>query len=342
MKLLIRLGLFLIIIQLTSCNESGQKTIFSHGINPEKSMPWTHDRFDNANDKFTFAIISDLYGGERPGIFEVAIDQINLLRPEFILTVGDLIDGGTEDRDQLIKEWEHFDQRASKAVAPVFHAGGNHDLTNITMREVWEERYGQRYYHFLYNEVLFLVLDSEDFSEKRIQEIYHARATALQVLETEPEKYPESEYYSMPERRTGEIGEEQSSYFENVIQEHPDVRWTILLMHKPVWMREDNHGLQRIESVLSDRDYTVINGHFHAYSHTVKNDMDYIMLGTTGGSQNPQNESAFDHISLVTMTDEGPSIANLRLEGILDKRGLIPADGQDLCYQASRCIDETN
>jgi hypothetical protein len=39
------------------------------------------------------------------------------------------------------------------------------------------------------------------------------------------------------------------------------------------------------------------------------------------------------------MTDEGPSIANLRLEGILNKKGEIPADGKDLCFQASACGD---
>ena len=44
-----------------------------------------------------------------PDIFNIAMAQLNLLRPELILSVGDLIDGGTEDREQLIKEWEHFD-----------------------------------------------------------------------------------------------------------------------------------------------------------------------------------------------------------------------------------------
>jgi len=144
----------------------------------------------------------------------------------------------------------------------------------------------------------------------------------------------------MPERRTGEISDEQSSYFEKVIQDHPDVSWTMLFMHKPVWMREDDHGMQRIESALSDMAYTVINGHFHAYSHTIKNSRDYIILGTTGGGQNADNENSFDHISLVTMTGEGPSIANLRLDGIINKEGKIPANGKDLCFQASNCKEE--
>ncbi|HJM86091.1 MAG TPA: metallophosphoesterase family protein, partial [Candidatus Marinimicrobia bacterium] len=103
-------------------------TAFQHNLN-EKSTPWTHNRFDNAGDKFTFAIFSDLNSGEREKVFEVAVAQLSLLRPELILSVGDLIDGGTENRETLRQEWESFDVRASRAVAPVFKVGGNHDLT---------------------------------------------------------------------------------------------------------------------------------------------------------------------------------------------------------------------
>jgi len=41
------------------------------------------------------------------------------------------------------------------------------------------------------------------------------------------------------------------------------------------------------------------------------------------------------------MTSEGPSLVNLRLEGILDKTGHVPLNGDDLCYQASACATES-
>jgi hypothetical protein len=41
--------------------------------------------------------------------------------------------------------------------------------------------------------------------------------------------------------------------------------------------------------------------------------------------------------------DEGePSIVNLRMDGILDKSGHIPLDGDGLCYQASACQPVTS
>ena len=327
-----------VLLFLMSCVSTGNyKENFSHNFRQDRT-PWSHDRFDDDNGKFAFAIISDLFGGERPGVIEVALEQLELLRPELVLSVGDLIDGGTEDEVQLTNEWNRFDNKVSEINAPFFHVGGNHDLTNTTMREVWNDRYGERYYHFIYRNVLFLILDSEDYTEERMQEIYEARAIAIEILDGDnPSAAVKSEYFQMPERRTGEISQQQSAYFENVLEDYQQVRWTFLIMHKPVWMRDDKGGLSKIEEALGNRPYTVINGHFHNYSHTSKNERDYITLGTTGGSQNEESEMAFDHFTWITMTETGPLIANLKLGGILDKSGKIPADGENLCFQASEC-----
>ncbi len=322
----------------TACNKPESKSAFQHDIAADKK-PWTHLNFDNQPEQFSFAVISDLYGGERPGIFQTAVDQVNLLHPEFILTVGDLIDGGTEDTVTLAREWDHFDERAQKLKAPLFYTGGNHDLTNVTMRNFWEDRYGVRYYHFLYKNVLFLVMDSEDFNPERMQQIHLARLKSIEVLDSDtPEQVVNTEYWNMEERKTGEIRDAQASYFTDVLDRFPDVRWTFVFMHKPVWSRENADGWKTIENKLQGRPYTVINGHFHSYAHTTKNNRDHIILGTTGGSQGANDQAAFDHIMYITMTNEEPAIVNLRLDGMLDKRGHIPQGGDTLCFQASKCF----
>ena len=313
-------------------------TDFRHPIENVAS-PWTHENFDAAEDKFTFAVFSDLYGGERDRVFGIAMAQLNLLRPELVLSVGDLINGGTEDRNQLTKEWNEFDAKVSVTRAPAFYVGGNHDLTNLTMRDVWTERYAARYYHFIYKNVLFLILDSEDFEDQRMQEIYEARAIALEAAVDAPGTWTESVYFGMPERQTGTIRAEQATYFRNIIAANPQVRWTFLFMHKPVWRNEAATEFQSIEAALSNRPYTVINGHFHSYSLTERNGRDYIHLATTSGSQNAADDMAFDHITLVTIDQGQPTIVNLRMDGILDKSGHIPRGGDDLCYQASACIE---
>ena len=45
---------------------------------------------------------------------------------------------------------------------PFFYVPGNHDLANKTLVAKWGERYGKKYYHFVYKNVLFLCLNSEN------------------------------------------------------------------------------------------------------------------------------------------------------------------------------------
>lgn len=325
-----------IVLLLAQCNQKPPSP-FVQNLSV-KNKPWTSEPTGKTDNQFTFAIIGDLNSGERAGVFEVAVEQMNLLRPEFILSIGDLIEGGTEDTTQLKKEYDHFDKRISKAKAPFFHVGGNHDLTNPVMRQYWEHRYGRRYYHFVYQNVLFLMMDSEDYSEARMWEIYKARKHALELLDSGKEaEAQQMEYFKMPERGTGEISDEQSAYFEKVIADNPTVRWTFVLMHKPVWMREGAGNLSRMETALGSRNYTVVNGHLHKYSYTERNNHDYIMVATTGGGQDAKSDMAFDNITLVSFNEDGPSIANLRMDGILDKKAKIPLDGEKFCFQASKC-----
>jgi Calcineurin-like phosphoesterase len=314
--------------------------LFRHDI-ATPAKPWTNEDFDNDGSKFTFALFSDLTGGEREHIFEVAVAQLALLRPELILSIGDLIEGGTTDRAQLSREWESFDARASQASAPIFRVGGNHDLTHIVMREFWEQRFGARYYHFIYKNVLFLILDTEDNTQERMQEIFDARTKAYEIAREEGwGALDQTEYMRMPEQAAGNIGAEQSAYLQQVIAANPDVRWTFLFMHKAPWLREDEENFAAIEQALADRPYTVFHGHAHAYLHEKRLGRDYIRLATTGGVQFPGKDLSIDHVTMVTVSEDGVTIANLRLSGIFDQTGHIPLGGDSLCFDVSKCAGQ--
>lgn len=308
---------------------------FHHHL-AEGPTPWSSEPTGDRGETFTFAVFSDLNGGEREGVFAVAAAQLALLQPDLVMSVGDLIDGPVDEPSALTAEWDSFDERAAVIGAPVFHVGGNHDLTGQVLRDVWSERFGAHWYHFVYRDVLFIALDTEDNTPARAQEIFEARTEAIRVLDAGGDA-SDMEYYRIPERVTGNIGPEQSAYVLAAIAEHPDVRWTFLFMHKPVWTDDADPEFVAIENALADRPYTVFNGHFHVMSHRVKNERDYIMLGTTGGSQNAANPMAFDHVTLVTVGEGEPAIAHLRLDGILERDGTIPAGGGELCFQASAC-----
>lgn len=316
----------------------GSEAGFAHDIDSE-TRPWNHGRFDADEDKFTFAIFSDLTGGEREGVFSVAAEQLRLLRPEFVIGVGDLIEGGSEDRGQLKREWESFDSRAARPVGPVFHVGGNHDLINPVQWDVWQQRYGPRFYHFVYRNVLFLVLDTEDNPAERQQELYEMRVQALERVAVDGWGiYTQTEYTQMQETHTGTIGAKQSEYFQDVIARHPAVRWTFLFLHKPAWLKPGEENFIAIEDALAGRPYTVFNGHNHDYVYRSRRGRDYIQLGTTGGVQLPGKQKAIDHLTLVTVSDSGVDIANLELAGIFDKTGRVPLNGEELCF--ANCVGE--
>src|SRR5688572_4625479 len=81
------LCLFLLIV-LTGCARSQ----FQHQINYD-TKPWTRLNFNNDPKHFQFVVVSDRTGAVRPGVFEEAVRKINLLQPEFVMSVGDLIMG---------------------------------------------------------------------------------------------------------------------------------------------------------------------------------------------------------------------------------------------------------
>ena len=91
------------------CSQSPAQ--FQHDLTPPPS-PWLGVPIENNDDKFTFAIFTDLNGGEREGIFNVAVEQLNQFRPDFIMSVGDLISGGTDDKEQLLKEFANSENKA--------------------------------------------------------------------------------------------------------------------------------------------------------------------------------------------------------------------------------------
>ena len=72
--------------------------------NPE-AVPWTSLEPLAGPDDFRFVVVSDRTGEHRAGIFESAMPKVNLLQPAFVMSVGDLIEGYTEDQAELDAQW---------------------------------------------------------------------------------------------------------------------------------------------------------------------------------------------------------------------------------------------
>ena len=84
---------------------------------------------------------------------------------------------------------------------PFFYLPGNHDVSNEVMNRIWDEQFGVRYYSFLYKDVLFLCLNTQDGEGTRPF-----------------------------------LGEEQIEWVKQELKDFPDVRWTMVFIHQPIWI----------------------------------------------------------------------------------------------------------
>ena len=266
-------------------------------IRIEEKNPFTHLQVNDRPNSFQFAIVSDRTGGRRPGVFSKAVEKINLLQPEFVLSVGDLIEGYSEDPGAWALEWSEFETKLTRLQMPFFFCPGNHDIANLPMSKEWYRKFGRTYYEFRYQDCLFVVLNTED----------------------EPKK--DREYFFKPEQR---------AWLKQTLDNNKDVRWTFVFMHKPVWsitkFKEPTDtsaslGWDEIEASLQGRKHTVFSGHNHVYAKSVRNGMDYYILATTGGASTLTGlkDGKFDHFVWITMKDSEPVVANILLDGVEDK-----------------------
>ena len=296
------------------------------------AKPWTSENFANRPDEFQFVIIGDRTGGANvQGTFELAMDQLNLLRPEFVINVGDLIEGYTRDKAELNSQWEEVEAMLGKLDMPFFLTRGNHDVSYPEAREVWEERHGAGYYYFIYNNVLFMALDSEDALRLDPPPGMEESIKLYNRLQTEdPEKakamlaeFLKDEAIVAGLSKPVEFPEEQIGWIRKTLAENADVRWTFLFMHEPSW-ENPSESFRSIQALLKDRPFTWFAGHLHYYDYDNFDGREYITMGPAGASWHHDGPGNVDHITWVTMTEAGPEIANIALKGTFDRKGLDP------------------
>jgi len=276
--------LFIFIGNLICAQESPPAVV--HSLGEAMPQPWTSLPAGPPAGEFQFAVVSDNSGTPRPGIWREAMHKLNLLQPEFVVSIGDLIEGYVSTPEQLHRQWDQFFEDLAPLQAPFFFVAGNHDVGRPIWYDVYRKRVGPTWYYFIYRDVLFLVLDTNDGAE----------------------------------HGTG-MSDQQIDWIEKVLLEYPNtqVQWTMVFQHKPLW-NDKNPQWNRVKRMLADRQQvTVLAGHIHEYMATQIDGIEYVAMATTGGGSPLRGRDAgeVDHVMWVTMKEDGPVVANLELDGIL-------------------------
>ncbi len=334
-------------VLLTACTTTNETVntvidVPDLAVHHAKARPWTSLDSLDGPERFHFVVVTDRTSRARPGVFRGAMDKVNLVQPAFVMSVGDLIEGYTEDAAQIEREWNEMEAMTGQLDAPFFYVAGNHDMMNREMEAAWARRFGASYYHFVYKDTLFLVLNAEYFDW-----------TDIEGDSSDRTRGPGHDKWAFTaEHRSTQAA--QMTYAEKVLAQNTGVRWTFVFIHKPFWSaswvqppRDEQTGRfvldgyaaedvypvnlevtadwARLQALLGDRDYTAFAGHRHNYEYLDFSDRahthEHITLATTGGISNLRGVSfgEFDHVLWVTMTDDGPVFANLLLDGILPR-----------------------
>jgi hypothetical protein len=292
---------------------------FVSGAFAGEAKPYTHLNYLDDPEEFRFAIIPDRFGADYRSLnqdyrggFTNAIRVVNLLRPNFVMSVGDLIPMGWLGESVVNSQHKKLKSDLKEMVPPFYYVVGNHDncpsidkpglkKSSEISTKVWKEQWGKdTYYSFVYRGCLFVALNCID-------------GITL-------------------EAKHKDISNEQYAWFEKTLKAHSDVRWTFIFMHLPsTWTSQK--WLDFELKHLVKRDYTVFAGDWHHYLHVKRHNRDYYVLATAGGGTGGgfagqdmdkrgvlfgRDHGELDHVMWVTMTRNGPVIANIDVTGVLN------------------------
>ncbi len=133
-------------------------------------------------ETFSFVFMTDIHvQPERNAAegFRMAVEEVNRLAPDFVITGGDLImDALGQTYGRADSLYELYDAIASGIEAKVYNTMGNHEIYGIYEsagadpshpeygEKMYENRLGPRYYSFEHKGWKFLILDSVEDTEK--------------------------------------------------------------------------------------------------------------------------------------------------------------------------------
>jgi 3',5'-cyclic AMP phosphodiesterase CpdA len=238
-----------------------------------------------SQEDFRFVIVGDRTATPEWGLMPQAFHEINQLSPDFVISVGDLIDGYGDKELVIHQMWQEFDQEVSTLKSPFVYVPGNHDIWNATSRGIYEARYGPSFRSFNYRGLHCITLDTEQQDE---------RGRPLEKI-------------------TGG----QFEWLKSDLARHRGARQILIFMHRPIW---ETGGLDEIYPLLSGQRVHIFAGHHHRYSFAKLYGIPHVVLSAVAGSLTGDEcveTGNFRHYVFASVRGGDLKLALVRLGGVL-------------------------
>ncbi len=245
---------------------------------------------------FTFAVVGDRTGSATPGVFEAVIEEIKLLQPDFVINVGDLIEGYSEDTLRLDAQWDTLLSVIKGLSAKFYFVPGNHDLQNETDRRLFKRRTGfDRYYSFDYQNSHFIVLDNS------------------------------MTQWAIPQP----VDSAQMVWLKADLEKSKAAANTFVFFHVPTFLDgfRDNRADPLSELLEKFQVRIIFAGHYHSYMYLARGPTQYVDVGSSGGGldNNDFARGNFFQFVLVTMRQQELEVAVIR-QGSIFNRNVVTGD----------------
>ncbi len=204
------------------------------------------------NSSFHFEILGDRTGGAVPGVFEEAWREADASQPAFILSVGDSIEGGDDQKAEA--QWLQFERIVGPAHRyQLFLAPGNHDIWSAKSEALFvKHAHHPHHYSFDYHQVHFTVLDN-------------SRST---------------------DGPNAQFSPDELDFLKKDLAAHAGAKVKFVISHRPSWLFPVLVGNTQVPFHQIVKQYGVkyvIAGHIHQMLHFELDGVTYLDLASSGG-----------------------------------------------------------
>jgi hypothetical protein len=268
-------------------------------------------------EEFRFVIVGDRTGGAQWGLMPQTFREINQLDPDFVISVGDIIDGGGSDPQTIHGIWDDFDRNEMPVLkVPFVYTPGNHDIWSALSKKVYEQRYGPSFKSFNYRGLHFITLNTQDYVARERQESGGAD-------------------FRFRGRGPATLGEEQLQWLKEDIERNRHARRILIFMHQPIWS-----VLEPVYPLLEGLKVNVFAGHYHKYSYTEIRGIPHIICSATAAYMPEEGMEAYGRFRsylLATVRDDDLKLALIRLGGVLNPKQIMEQDQTGVRQLVNAC-----